>query len=75
MEPLQVYLDPSKPQAEPVIHHGQEFNFVIAGKVKITVAQTEYILCAGDSIYFDARLPHGQCAVDGPAEFITLIQE
>ena len=75
MEPLQVYLDPSKPQAEPVVHHGQEFNFVIAGKVKITIANTEHILGAGDSIYFDARLPHRQCAVDGSAEFITLIQE
>jgi quercetin dioxygenase-like cupin family protein len=75
MEPLQVFLDPSKAPVDPVSHHGQEFNFVIEGKVKVTVAKNEHILSAGDSIYFDARLPHGQCAVDGPAQFITLIQE
>jgi transcriptional regulator with XRE-family HTH domain len=75
MEPLQVFLDPSRPQAEPVSHHGQEFNFVTEGRVKVTVGGSDHILAAGDSIYFDARLPHGQSAVDGPAQFITLIQE
>ena len=75
IEPLQVFLDPSKPQADPVSHHGQEFNFIIEGHVKVTVANRDYILAEGDSIYFDARLPHGQCAVDGPAQFITIIQE
>ena len=75
MEPLQVFLDPSKPQADPVAHHGQEFNFVTEGRVKVTVAKSDYILAEGDSIYFDARLPHGQCAVNGSAQFITIIQE
>ena len=75
MEPLQVFLDPRKPQADPVSHHGQEFNFVIEGQVKVTVAKSDYILAEGDSIYFDARLPHGQSAVNGPAQFITIIQE
>jgi len=75
IEPLQVYLDPSKEAAAPVTHFGQEFNYVIEGRVKITVGRREYILETGDSIYFDAGLPHGQAAVDGPAQFITIIQE
>jgi len=75
MEPLLVSLDSSKPQAALVSHSGQEFNFVTEGQVKVTVVKTEHILCAGDSIYFDARLPHGQCAVNGKAQFITVIQE
>jgi len=75
MEPLLVSLDSSKPQAALVSHSGQEFNFVTEGQVKVTVVKTEHILCAGDSIYFDARLPHGQCAVNGTAQFITIIQE
>jgi transcriptional regulator with XRE-family HTH domain len=75
MEPLLVTLDSSKPKAAHVSHSGQEFNFVIEGKVKITVGKAEYILSPGDSIYFDARLPHGQCAVDGEAQFFTIIQE
>jgi len=75
MEPLLVQLDSSKPQAAPVSHSGQEFNFVVEGKVKVTVGKTEHVLCAGDSIYFDARIPHGQSAVNGSAKFITIIQE
>jgi len=75
MEPLLVYLDPSKETAAPVNHFGQEFNFVVEGKVKVTVGRSEHILEAGDSIYFDAGIPHGQAALEGPAQFITIIQE
>ena len=75
MEPLLVHLDSNKPQAAKVTHSGQEFNYVVEGRVKITVGNTEHDLSAGDSIYFDARLPHGQIAIDGSAKFITIIQE
>jgi quercetin dioxygenase-like cupin family protein len=75
LEPLLVNLDPGKPPAAPVTHPGQEFNYVIAGKVKITVGRGEYVLESGDSIYFNAGLPHAQQAVGGPAQFITIIQE
>jgi len=75
MEPLLVSLDSSKPHAALVYHSGQEFNFVTEGQVKVTVGKTEHILSAGDSVYFDARIPHGQCAVNGTAQFITIIQE
>ena len=70
-----VLLDSSKPAAALVSHTGQEFNYVVEGQVKVTVGKTEHILSAGDSIYFDARLPHGQCAVNGTGQFITIIQE
>jgi len=75
MEPLLVLPDSSKPQAAEVSHSGQEFNYVVEGKVKITIAKNEHVLSPGDSVYFDARLPHSQSAVDGTAQFITIIQE
>ena len=75
IEPLLVYLDPSKKAAAPVTHSGQEFNYVVEGRVKITIGVKEYVLEKGDSIYFNAALPHGQSAPDGPAQFITIIQE
>jgi transcriptional regulator with XRE-family HTH domain len=75
MEPLLVYLDPQKEPAAPVSHPGQEFNYVIEGAVKVSIAARDYLLATGDSIYFDARLPHGQAAVNGPARFITIIEE
>jgi len=75
MEPLLVLLDSSRPQAAQVSHSGQEFNYVVEGHVKVTVGKAEYILAAGDTIYFDATLPHSQSAIDGSAQFITIIQE
>ena len=75
IEPLLVYLDPSKEAAALVSHSGQEFNYVVEGKVKVTVGKREHILETGDSIYFNAALPHGQAATEGPARFITIIQE
>ena len=75
MEPLLVFLDPEKKEAAPVTHSGQEFNYVVEGEVKVTVGPRAHILSEGDSIYFDARLAHAQSAVNGPAQFVTIIQE
>jgi mannose-6-phosphate isomerase-like protein (cupin superfamily) len=75
MEPLLVLLDSSRPQAAQVSHSGQEYNYVIEGQMKVTVGNAEYTLNEGDSLYFDATLPHGQSAVNGTARFITIIQE
>jgi transcriptional regulator with XRE-family HTH domain len=81
MEPLLVTLDPQKESAPLVRHSGQEFNYVVSGKVRVTVGARDYDLSAGDSIYFDARLPHAQSALGEPrspgalSQFITIIQE
>ena len=75
LEPLLVLLDSSRPPAPQVAHSGQEFNYVVEGQMKITVGSAEYILAEGDSIYFNATLPHDQSAVEGTARFITIIQE
>jgi len=75
MEPLLVKLDSSKPPAALVAHSGHEFNYVVQGTVKVTVDKAEYILTEGDSVYFNAAIPHGQSAVGGSAQFITIIQK
>ncbi|MDR2177534.1 MAG: XRE family transcriptional regulator [Treponema sp.] len=79
MEPLLVTLDTRKLPAPLVCHSGQEFNYVVKGKVRVSVGTRDYDLEAGDSIYFDAQLPHAQCALESGggdfAQFITIIQE
>lgn len=75
MEPMIVTLAPSEKEPALVMHGGQEFNYVLSGTVKVTVGSREQLLNAGDSIYFDPRLPHGQAAVGGEASFLTVIQE
>ncbi len=75
MQPLLVTLSPDDPPQEAVVHSGQEFNYVLSGKMCITISGRDHILSEGDSIYFNPQLPHGQRAVDGPAAFLTVIKE
>lgn len=76
MEPLMVTVEPDEKDAAPVSHPGQEFNYVVEGTVMVVVDDEEIILQAGDSIYFDPSLPHGQKAVGGKtARFLTVIAE
>ncbi len=46
-------------------HSGQEFDYVISGKLKIRVGKHTEVLQAGDSIYYRSSTPHGMIAVDG----------
>lgn len=75
MEPLLVHLSPDDSIAPLVVHGGQEFNYVLEGRVCVRIGTKEHILEAGDCIYFNPELPHGQHAVDGPATFLTVIKE
>lgn len=75
MEPLLVTLSPEDEPALPVMHNGQEFNYVLEGCVRITLGKNSYDLHSGDSIYFDPRIPHAQAAVGGTAKFLTVIKE
>ena len=55
-------------------HGGQEFNRVLEGRMKIFIDGKELILNEGDSIYFDASLPHGMQPMDGkPVKLLVVI--
>jgi transcriptional regulator with XRE-family HTH domain len=43
---------------EPYSHEGEEYGFVIQGRVEVHVDGTTYRLGPGDSIFFPAKLPH-----------------
>jgi quercetin dioxygenase-like cupin family protein len=46
-------------------HTGQEYNYVISGRLLLHINGKDLILEAGDSIYFNSELPHGMKALDG----------
>ena len=55
-------------------HPGQEFNYILEGKIKFFLGAKEMILDHGDSIYFDSGLPHGMLALDNKsAKFLAII--
>jgi len=76
MEPLMVAVEPDEQDMALITHPGQEFNYVVEGRVTVFVGGEEICLEAGDSIYFDPSLPHGQKAAGGrAAKFLTVIAE
>ena len=66
-DPFMVTVSP-KADDEPVYlnsHAGQEYNYVISGRLLLQINGKDLILETGDSIYFNSSLPHGMKAMDG----------
>lgn len=75
MEPMIVTLNPTDATPDLVCHAGQEFNMVLEGTVAVHIGDSEHILKAGDSIYFNPTIPHGQRAIGTVSKFLTVINE
>ncbi len=59
--------DPAQ-QNKPIhlaTHSGQEFDYVLSGRLKVQIGSHIEFLGEGDSIYYDSSTPHGMIAVDG----------
>lgn len=55
-------------------HPGQEFNYLLEGKLKIYIHNNELTLKKGDSIFFDSSYEHAMEALDNkPAKFLAVI--
>ncbi len=55
-------------------HHGQEFIYVLKGKLEIRIGKDIVVLEPEDCMYFDSRQPHALRGLDdAPAEFIDVI--
>lgn len=74
-EPMIVTISPSEKKPQLVTHGGQEFNYVISGKIGVVIGSKTIYLSEGDSVYFNPAVPHGQFAVDGNAKFLTVIDK
>jgi transcriptional regulator with XRE-family HTH domain len=75
-DPFMVTVHP-KPENEPIFlnsHEGQEYNYVVEGKMLIQINGKDIVLEEGDSVYFNSELPHGMKALDGKAvKFLAII--
>ena len=58
MEPFLVTLEPSETEEERSTHDGQEFIFVLRGKMEVRLGEEIHILEPGDSIYYESTVPH-----------------
>ena len=57
MEPMLITIDRHSP-IEGFQHEGEEFIFILDGKMEFFYGEKTYTLEAGDSAYFNAAMPH-----------------
>ena len=73
-EPFLVTVDPGGEVPVLNSHEGQEFDYVVSGKMMFYIGDISYELSKGDSVYFDSSLPHAEKALgDKPAQFIAVV--
>lgn len=65
-EPLIVTLEPNADSGKtPIVHTGREFVYCLEGHIAYTVDGETYLLEPGDSLLFEAYLPHQWKNLDG----------
>lgn len=75
MEPFLVTLNPVENQEVLANDHiGEEFIYVLEGKVEVSLSGHKDILNPGDSIYYDSNMPHViSCHGNEPAKILAVI--
>ena len=58
MEPFLVTLQPATTKEERSTHDGQEFIFVLSGRMEVRLGEEIHVLEPGDTIYYDSTVPH-----------------
>jgi transcriptional regulator with XRE-family HTH domain len=77
MEPFVMIFPPNLEKDVRFDHEGEEFMFILSGKVELSVVIDErvrsWILSAGDSAYFDSSLPHRGRSLQGESRALVTI--
>ncbi len=72
MQPFLFTATQGEVQEHSLSHPGEEFILVISGEIRFRVAETEYLMRPGDTLYFDAREPHGMQPVTATATYLDI---
>ncbi len=76
MDPFIVTVEPDTPPPMMHKHAGQEFNYVLHGKLQFLIGGQVLTLAPGDSVYFDASQEHAMQALgDRPATFLAIVAD
>lgn len=75
LQPFLVVMKPGMGSGDRlIVHTGYEFVYCLSGCVRYQIQEREYRLSAGDSLAFEARLPHcWQNCGDGETQILLLL--
>ncbi|WP_101947273.1 helix-turn-helix domain-containing protein [Mycobacterium sp. 3519A] len=60
------------PPAELPVHEGQDWMYVLSGRLRLILGDKDFIIKPGEAVEFSTWTPHWFGTVDGPVEAITL---
>jgi quercetin dioxygenase-like cupin family protein len=69
---VKMRLEPTRKRAQPRVHPGHDWFFVIEGRVRLSLGEREIIVETGEAAEFATMTPHAFAAIDGPAELIGI---
>jgi len=74
-EPFIVTVEPKQNEVPTLhSHDGQEFDYMLSGKMEFHFDKLVYELNEGDSVYFDSGVPHAMKAAGGQAvKFLAVV--
>lgn len=72
LQPLYIRVSPARRGNEHYSHDGEEWIYVLSGKLELSLAGKTYELSPGDAAHFDSRLRHRLIA-PGPQEARVLV--
>ncbi len=72
LQPLRIKVSPTRRGDEHYHHDGEEWLYVLSGRLTLSLAGTTYDLEAGDAAHFESRLPHRLIA-RGPGDAEVLL--
>ena len=71
MEPVLVELTENSSTSEDFPHEGEEFGYVLQGKIAITLGNKRYVCKKGEAFYYEANKPHSILNLGNtPAKFL-----
>ena len=73
LQPMRATISPLRPGAERYQHDGEEWLYVLSGRLRLQVGEREYELNPGDAAHFDSRQPHRLDSLDGKAAEVLLV--
>jgi len=73
LQPMRAMISPSRQGSERYQHEGEEWLYVLSGRLLLKVGDREYKLEAGDGAHFDSRQPHRLEAMDGREAEVILV--
>jgi len=73
-EPFEVTVEPNEEDMHLNSHEGEEFNYVLEGRLLLRINDKNLVLNPGDCIYFDSSNLHGMKALDNQSvKFLAII--